>query len=247
MVILGESAARRLWPNDSAIGKRLMTIDGPVDPSGRPRWQRVVGIVGDVRYREITGARLDVYLPDTQSETAAKCIVVRTQGDPLQILGAARAIMRELGPQQPIDAATTMKDVVAVVQAPWRFNAVLFGLFGALSLALAAIGVFGVLMCVVLDRLREFAIRSALGASPRDILGLLMRQTLRLASIGLVVGTLVSLAVNRVLTSLLYGVAAVELSSYLIASGLVALVAALGAWIPARRAVRVAPVALLRG
>jgi putative ABC transport system permease protein len=246
VVILGESAARRLWPNDNAIGKRLLTIDGPVDPQGHPRWQRIVGIVGDVRYREITGTRLDVYLPDTQSETPAKCFVVRTQGNPLQTLGAVRAIVRNLDPQQPIDAATTMGDVVAEAQAPWRFNALLFGVFGALSLLLAAIGVFGVLMCVVIDRLREFAIRSALGASPRNILGLLMRQTLRLAGTGLVVGAFVALAVSRMLTSLLYGVAAVELSSFLIASGLVALVAALGAWIPARRAVSVEPVGALR-
>ena len=162
------------------------------------------------------------------------------------MLGAVRAIVRNLDPQQPIDAATTMGDVVAEVQAPWRFNALLFGVFGALSLLLAAIGVFGVLMCVVIDRLHEFAIRSALGASPRNILGLLMRQTLRLAGTGLVVGVFVALAVSRMLTSLLYGVAAVELSSFLIASGLVALVAALGAWIPARRAVSVEPVGALR-
>jgi putative ABC transport system permease protein len=247
VVILGESAARRLWPGDSAIGKRLLTIDGPRDASGMPRWQRVVGIVGDVRYREITGARLDVYLPSTQSETPAKCFLVRTQGDPLQTLGAVRTIVRSIDPLQPIDGATTMNDVVAEVEAPWRFNAFLFGVFGALSLLLAAIGVFGVLMCVVIDRLREFAIRSALGASPRNILGLLMRHTLRLAATGLVVGTLVSLAVSRVLTSLLYGVAAVELTSYLIAAGLVALVAMLGALVPARRAVRVEPLGALRG
>jgi putative ABC transport system permease protein len=246
VVILGESAARRLWPNDNAIGKRLLTIDGPVDAHGKPRWQRIVGIVGDVRYREITGTRLDVYLPDTQSETPAKCFVVRTHGDPLLTLGAVRAIVRNLDPQQPIDTATTMGDVVAEVQAPWRFNALLFGVFGVLSLLLAAIGVFGVLMCVVIDRLREFAIRSALGASPRNILGLLMRQTLRLAGTGLVVGAFVALAVSRMLTSLLYGVAAVEPSSFVIASGLVALVAALGAWIPARRAVSVEPLRALR-
>jgi len=203
-------------------------------------------IVGDVRYREITGTRFDVYLPDTQSETPAKCFLVRTQGDPLLTLGAVRTIVRNLDPQQPIDGATTMNHVVAEVQAPWRFNALLFGVFGALSLLLAAIGVFGVLMCVVIDRLREFAIRSALGASPRNILGLVMRQTLRLAGTGLVVGAFVSLAVSRMLTSLLYGAAPIEPSSFLIASGLVALVAALGAWIPARRAVSVEPVGALR-
>ena len=183
VVILGESAARRLWPNNGAIGKRLLTIDGPVDRQGKPRWQRIVGIVGDVRYRGITDRRLDVYLPDTQSETPAKCFVVRTQGNPLKTLSAVRAIVRNLDPEQPIDGATTMGDVVAEVQAPWRFNALLFGVFGALSLLLAGVGVFGVFMCVVIDRLREFAIRSALGASPRNILGLLMRQTLRLAGI----------------------------------------------------------------
>jgi len=209
VVILSEGAARRFWPNNTAIGKRLMTIDGPVDASGKPRWQRVVGIVADVRYREITGARLDVYLPDTQSDTAAKSLVVRTNGEPLRTMGAVRTIVRALDPQQPIETATTMKDAVAAVQGPWRFNAVLFGLFGALSLALAALGVFGVLMCVVLDRLREFAIRSALGAAPRDIFAQLMRQTLTLTGTGLVIGTCMSLAVSRLLTSLLYGVSAI--------------------------------------
>jgi putative ABC transport system permease protein len=246
VVVIGERTARTFWPKGTAVGKRLSTLDGTVDGRGEQRWQTVVGVVSDVRYRELTGTRLDVYLPYTQTATTPKSVVVRTRGNPLDLIGAMRTIVRDLDREQPIDALTTMGDVVARARAPWRFNATLFGVFGALALLLAAIGVFGVVMCGVAERVREIGIRRALGAQRRDIVSLIARQTSLLLVTGIAAGVTIALLAVRGLSSLLYGVRPVDAWSFVAAAALLVSVAVLATSFPIRKALRTDPLVALR-
>jgi putative ABC transport system permease protein len=246
VVVVGESAARRLWPGQPPIGKRLMTQDGPVDAHGDPVWQTVVGVVGDVRYREVTGPRLDLYLPYTQTGAALTSMIVRTRNDPFSVLPSVRTIVHRLDPDLPIGGIDTMSASVRRAQSPWRFNAVLFGAFGVLALLLAALGVFGALLSIVTEQVRELAVRAALGAQRRHLAALVLRQTMTLTVMGIVVGVAVAAVGTRALGGLLYGIRPLDAASF--AASAMALVVAglLGAWIPARRALCADPFEILR-
>ncbi|HVD92821.1 MAG TPA: ABC transporter permease [Vicinamibacterales bacterium] len=246
VVIVGESAAKRLWPRESAVGQRLITQDGPVDTHGDPLWQTVVGVVGDVRYRDVARARLDVYLPYTQTGTALTSIVIRTRNEPLSTLPSLRAIVHRLDPGLPLGDVETMFESVRRMQSPWRFNALLFGTFGALAVLLAGLGMFGALLSIVTEQVRDLAVRAALGAGRRHLIALVMRETMTLTIAGIGAGLVMALLASRALASLLYGVRPLDLASF--AAPVVVLVAAglVGAVIPARQALRADPLEILR-
>jgi putative ABC transport system permease protein len=244
VAIVGESTARRLWPGQNPIRKRLsMSTFTPGDPSRA--WRTVVGVVSDVRYRGIDEVQLDVYDPALQIGLAADNIVVRTSGDPLMLAAPVRAIARELDSTAIVDGATTMDAVVGRAEAPWRMTMWMFVLFAALAFGLAALGLFSLVALDVAHRSREFAIRLALGASRGAILrGALARAGWRVA-IGLGLGFVVASVAGRAIRGLLFGIAADDVITYASVLAMVLFAVAVAAYVPARRAARTDPQGLL--
>lgn len=244
VAIVGESAARRLWPGQDPIGKRISM--STFEPGAPRAWRTVVGVVADVRYRDLQEVQLDVYDPALQMAPAADNVVVRTAGDPLVPAGAVRALARELDPSVIVDTVTTLDAVVERAQAPWRLAMWMFVLFAGLAFGLAALGLFGLVALDVAHRRRELAIRLALGATRASLLcGVLIRAGWRVAA-GLALGVGAALVASRATGALLYGVSVNDARTYGAVLCLVLAVVALAAYVPARRAARIDPHGLLR-
>jgi len=247
VVIVGESLARRLWPGESALGKRLWTWGGKWDLKRNvPTWLTVVGVVADGRYREIPTPRMDLYLSYLQAPNPVKHLVVRTGSHPLSLVSAIRNEVRALDKHQPVDGITTLTALVSRAMAPWRFNAFLFGVFAALALFLAAVGLFGLIAFSVTERTQEIGVRMALGAQSADVVKLMVGQGMAPALAGLGIGLVASLALTRLLSSLLFGVNANDPSTYALVSFFLLGVTLLASYLPARRATRVDPLSALR-
>jgi putative ABC transport system permease protein len=243
--LVSESAARRLWPGQDPIGKKLslplFTADGP------PRaWRTIVGVVGDVRYRGIDDVRFDVYDAAVQSPTAATDIVVRTSGDPRRAAAAVQAEARRLDPRVLIDRLTTMDAIVSGAVAPWRFGVWMFTAFAALALVLATVGLFSLVSLDVSQRHREFAVRLALGARRGDIVRPVLLSVGAWVVAGAALGLLLSVVITRLIDSLLFGIRGFDATTYAGVLALLAAVAAVAAYLPARRAASVDPMTLLR-
>jgi predicted permease len=256
VAIVSESTAKRLWPGQDAIGKRIwmasFTPGGPAQ-----MWRTVVGVVSDVRYRGLQDVQLDVYDAALQTGRPADNIVVRTSlgadarsakaaVDPLGVAAAVRAIARELDPASVVDDITTLDAVVARAEAPWRLTMWLFMLFAGLAFGLSALGLFALVALDVAQRQREFAIRSALGASRKAIVrGVLVRAGWRVAA-GAALGVVIALAAGRGMQGVLYGVAPADGWTYIVALTLLFVATAIAAFLPARRAGGMEPQELLR-
>jgi predicted permease len=245
VAIVSESTARRLWPGDDPIGRRLLM---PTFVTGKPgnAWRTVVGVVGDVRYRGIDDLRLDVYDAAMQSTTGALDLVVRTSGDPRSVAGAIQAEARRLDSHVVIDRMSTMEAVVAQTVAPWRFAMWTFTVFSALAVALAMVGLFSVVSLDVAQRRRELAIRVALGAQRHDVLRPVLGPAAARVAIGVAIGTGVATAGAHAIRSLLFGVGTLDPSTYAVAIGLMAATVAVASYVPARRAAGVDPIDALR-
>ena len=245
VAIVSESTARRLWPGESAIGKRISMAS--FTPGAPPQmWRTVVGVVSDVRYRGLQEVQLDVYDAALQTGRPADNIVVRTSVDPIGMASAIRSIARDLDPTAIVDNVTTLDAVVSRAEAPWRLTMWLFVLFAGLAFALSALGVFALVALDVAQRQREFAIRTALGASREVILrGVLMRAGWRVAA-GTVLGLVIALGAGRAMRGLLYGVAPLDGATYLVALALLFAATSIAAFVPARRVGRIEPQVLLR-
>lgn len=249
VVIVSEGLARRCWPGQSALGKRLHTYGANSDLKDGTfvlEWQTVVGIVEDVRYRGIQNPQLDVYLAYGQAPDALHHFVVRTTGDPLAVAGAVREQVRALDQDAEVKDVTTMARLVDCALAPWRFSSALLSGFALAALVLTASGLFAVLHHFVSGRTREIGIRMALGAEPRRILRFVLAQGLGLTALGLALGGALSLALARSLSALLYGVGERDPWSYLGGAALIGLVAAIACLLPAHRAAQVDPTQALR-
>ena len=250
VVVVSESLARRGWPGQSPLGKRLNTYGAKAELKDgtfvNVEWQTVVGVVEDARYRGIQNPQPDVYLAYGQAPDSVQFLMVRTTGDPLGLVGAAREQARAIDADAFLDDVTTMGRLVDRALAPWRFtSAVLVG-FAFAALALTAFGLFAVLHHFVSGRIREIAIRMALGATPRQVRSLVLIHGLGVTAVGLALGGALSLALARSLSALLYGVDERDPLTYLGGAAVIALVAAIACLLPARRAVRVDPTLALR-
>ena len=245
VAIVGESTARRLWPGQDPIGRRVsMSSFTPGGP--RTMWRTIVGVVSDVRYRGLQEVQLDIYDAALQTGRPADNLVVRTSGDPLAAAPAVRALARELDPASIVDSAATLDGVVARAEAPWRLTMWMFVLFALLAFTLAALGLFALVALDVAQRRREFAIRLALGATRRSILqGVILRAGWRVAT-GAALGVAASVVASRAMRSLLFGVAPDDGATYAVVLLLLTISAAIAGVVPARRAARVEPQALLR-
>jgi predicted permease len=247
VVVVGESAARRLWPGREALGQRLR------DPSYRSGgdthaagWQTVVGVVEDVRYRGLTDVRLDLYLPATQSTNRVYQLMVRTTGTASDAVAPVRAAARAVDPGATVSDATIMSEVVAAESAPWRFLMRVFVSFATLAAVLAAIGLGAVITLAVAARRRELAIRAALGAGRARLRAVVLGEGLWLVLAGTALGLGGAMALGRGAASVLVGVAPHDPLALGAAAAVAAGIGVLATWLPARRASDADPIEALR-
>ncbi|MFI5243851.1 MAG: ADOP family duplicated permease [Gemmatimonadales bacterium] len=241
-IVVSESAADRFWPGEDPIGKRAAIGQG-----GFADGATVVGVIGDVRYRTMDSPPTpDVYLPYAQSPAARMVIFVRTSRDPLLLAAATRKVVGALVPGVPLFDIKSMSARTAVATTQARFSAALLALFAATALALALIGIYGVMSFMVVQRTREIGIRMALGADRRQVQRMVIAEGLWLAASGAVLGVVAAFALTRVIGSLLFEVKPADPLTYISIVVLLALAAAVASWIPARRASRVEPTEALR-
>jgi putative ABC transport system permease protein len=245
VVVVGEALARRAWPGQDPIGKRLK-IPLPETPYDK-QWLTVVGVVADARYRELPQGRLDLYMSYLQANHHVQHLMVRTRSRDWAALGPAiRAAVYAIDSAQPVSEVVTMRQVVDDALGGPRFAARLFATFAVAAASLAALGLYGLLAYSVTRRRREIGVRVALGARPVDVSGLVLREGMSLALAGIAVGVVAAAAGSRLLGSLLYGVGPLDPVTFASAPALLATVAAAACLLPARRARRVDPVEALR-
>ena len=242
VALINEAADRRFWPGQDPIGTRVQFSGADADT-----WWTIVGVVGDVRHFGLDAApRAEVYTPFAQGPPSSPFVAIRALSDPMGIVPAVRTVIRNLDSEVTIQDVTTLERSIGNSLAPRRFNLWLIGLFAALSLILAAVGLYGVMSYAVSQRTREIGIRMALGARSGDAFKLIVGQGMALTAIGLTVGLAASFALTRVMVSLLFGVSATDSLTFAAMAGLLAVVALAACYIPARRATRVDPVVALR-
>ncbi|MGA9770138.1 MAG: ABC transporter permease [Blastocatellia bacterium] len=240
VVIVNESFARRYWPDEDAVGKRVMG-------SAREGRRTIVGVVGDVHGTGLSEeVKPEVFMPYLQSSTSRLSIAVRTEADPLSMVAAVRSQVQAVDQDQPVANVMTMNQHLAQSVSEPRFNMLLLGVFAALALVLAGVGIYGVMSYTVAQRTHEIGIRMALGAQANDVVRLIVRQAMAMTVAGVVIGLFAAFALTRVMESLLFGVSATDPATFALIS-LVLTGVALGAcFIPARRAARVDPLVALR-
>jgi predicted permease len=249
VAVINRTLARQVWPDGDALGQRILMGGGATDSV----WRTIVGVVGDVRHRGLDAEpRPEIYLPYAQFPAGTGTpqrtmrIALRSAGDPIQLTGALRAAVAELDPDLPVGEIQTMEEALGVWAAERRLTMMLVGAFALLALALGAVGVYGVMAHLVVQRTREIGIRMALGAVPREILALVLSQGAWLALLGIAAGLAGALAVTRLLAGLLFGVGPTDPITFLATAGALAVVAGAASVLPAVRAVRTDPVDALR-
>jgi predicted permease len=240
VVILDEEVARRAWPGENPIGKRVRS--GANSP-----WAQVVGVVGHIRHENLeSDQRWQIYWNYLQRARDRMSLVVRTSNDPRTLIGPVLDAIKSVDPDQPAFAIRTMDDVVDQSLSLRWFNTLLVSLFAASSLLLAMIGIYGVIALTVRQRVREIGVRIALGAQRRSVLGIVFGSGLKLTAIGIFLGLGASLLLSRFIRSLLFAVGPLDPVTYLAVPVLLMLAAVLACLIPASRAVRVDPLIALR-
>lgn len=237
--LVSEAAAHRFWPGEDPLGQIVRANYG-----GRAI---VVGVVGDVRQNGLSADPPPVvYFNQRTAPRIMTTIVARTTGDPTRLVEPIRSIIRDIDPNQPVRRIATLADVMSESVARDRFFTLLFGLFGGLALALAAVGVYGVLAYSVGRRTQEIGVRMALGAQMGDVLHMVMAEGLRLVLAGMVAGAAAALLATRVLSGQLHGISTTDPVAYVAAIAVLSVVALLACYVPARRATRIHAVEALR-
>ena len=236
------------WKQDTtrsalnAVGKRLRLGDADSDP-----WTQIVGVAGDVRYRALQDERLDLYILYAQWQSGVlNHLAIRSTLAPAQALALVQRELKLIDPMLAVSLVMTMDDLVAAQLSRPRFNAVLLNWLSALALLLAATGIYGVMTYTVAERTTELGLRIALGAQSRDILILAIGQGMTLVVTGIALGLFASFALTRLLTTLLFAVSPTDPLMFAALALLLALVALVACWIPARRATKVDPLVALR-
>jgi putative ABC transport system permease protein len=241
VVVLSQSAARHFWPHDDAIGKRVLMGAKAEDSL------TVVGVVPDTRYRDLRDARPSIYFPLRQSFfPTPMTLAIRATGPPADIVASIQRVMDETEPDVTLISAAPFDSFLAGPLAQPRLNALLLGIFASAALALATIGLFGVVATMVRQRTREFGIRMALGADSQDVRRLVIRRGLAIAAPGIVLGLCGALLVNHLLTTLLYEVSPTDGATLATVSGLLLLIALAASLIPAHASTRIDPTDALR-
>jgi putative ABC transport system permease protein len=243
-VVINEAMAKRFWPNEDPIGKRISTA---TSNGQQTQWQTIVGVVGSVRHLGLDVApRPEVYYHTNTNPPFGPVVVVRTTGDPQRLISIARAKVRELDPNAAIANVNTMDQLVAQSVAQRRFGMFLVSVFAALALVLAVVGIYGVVSYSVAQRTNEIGVRMALGASATDVLKMILKNGMTLALIGVGVGLAGAFALTRLMAAVLFDVKPTDLATFATVSVGLILVALLACYVPARRAMKVDPLVALR-
>ncbi len=242
VALINETMAKRYFPNEDPLGKRIHVTNGP------ETFREIIGIVGDVKqYGLESETPVQTYVSFLQEPFFNSMnLVVRTSGDPLRLSEAVRGAVLNIDKDQPVARIRTLERIVTDSVADRRFSMLLLGLFAAVALILALVGLYGVMSYVVTQQTHEIGIRIALGAAVGDVLKLVIRQGMILVVSGVVIGLSASYALTRLMRNLLYGVGANDPLTYVVVVLLLVSVALLACWIPARRATKVDPLVALR-
>jgi len=244
VVVVSETMARRYWPGEDVVGKRISVgkITKPED------WLQVIGVVKDVRQFELTAdPKPQMYLPYRQfGFFDARDLVVKTDVDPASLAATVRKAVWEIDKDQPVSNIQTMENILADSIARQRFSMLLLAIFAAVALVLAGVGIYGVMSYSVAQRTREIGIRMALGAQTGAVLKLAVGYGMKLVLAGLVIGLIAAFALTRVMATLLFGVTATDPATFTLISLLLIAVAVVASYVPARRATKVNPIIALR-
>jgi predicted permease len=242
VVLVSQAAARRYWPNDDPIGKRVSIYQ-----SGFQDGATVIGVVGDVRYNTVDSLPVpDAYISYYQAPRSGMMLFLRTARDPASVAAAARRAIHEVAPTYPAYDVQPMDARVAAATAQARFSAALLALFAGVALALAVVGIYGVMSFAVVQRTREIGIRMALGADRREVARFVIGEGVALVAAGAVIGLAAALMLTRILRSLLFDVTPSAPATYVAIVVVLGAAAAVASWVPARRAARVDPTEALR-
>jgi predicted permease len=245
VIVIDDRMAAEIWANEDPIGKRIRT--GGMDANPNAPWMTVIGVVGRVKqYTLDSDSRIAMHLWHLQSPTRAMNVVLRTRTDPTGLTAAVRKEIRELDPDLPVYNVRSMTTRVDESLARRRFSMTLLTAFAVLALGLATIGIYGVIAYLVSQGTREVGIRMALGATPRSILGLIVRQGMTVALVGMTIGLAGAFAMTPMIRALLFGVRASDPFTFVTIATLLMLIALAASYIPARRAARIDPMESLR-
>ncbi|MCI0424123.1 MAG: ABC transporter permease, partial [Acidobacteria bacterium] len=254
VAIINEAMARRYWPGANPLGKRLSYVweafefqrDAPPKLI-HSRLREIVGVVADIRHTKLEEKPVpELYIPFEQQPQAGTAVVVRTETDPLSLIGPIRQVVLSLDKDQPISYVKTMTQYLSASVAKPRFNFLLMSVFAALALVLAMVGIYGVVSYAVAQRTREIGIRMALGARGRDVVKLVIKQGMWLALIGVGIGLMAAVGLTRLMKNLLFEVSATDPLTFAMIALLLTGVALLACYLPARRATKVDPMIALR-
>ncbi|HEY0763604.1 MAG TPA: ABC transporter permease [Pyrinomonadaceae bacterium] len=247
VAVINETMARQYWPGENPLGRRFK-LGGP-DETDLP-WIQIVGIAADLRQMGLDEpVKAEMYLPYQQVDHPwfmPRDLAIRTNGDPSSLVGAVRQIIREVDPDQPVSNVATMEEVLGTEAAQRRMGMIMLAGFAVLALLLASLGIYGVLAYFVTQHTNEIGVRQALGATPRDILFLVLKKGMGLTLVGVAIGLASAFALTRLMSSMLFGVKASDPLTFVAVPVLLALVALLACYIPARRATKVDPLVALR-
>lgn len=251
VIVVNETMARSHLQGNP-LGRWIQLGTEP-DPDPANPYMEVVGVVGDVRQQPDAEAKAEMFVPYEQHPDpflrrlyGSVIVVIRAEGEPARLGPSIREIVREADPDQPVANIRTLEEVVSTSVAQPRFRTLLLGFFAAIALTLAAIGIYGLLSHGVAQRANEFGVRMALGASPADVLRLVLRQGAALALTGIGIGLVAAVAAVRVLNAVLYEISPWDPVAWFVSAATLIAVSLLASWIPARRALRVDPVVALR-
>ena len=242
VLIINEAFARRLFPAENPVGRRVR-FSGPIENNP---WREIVGVVADLRHDLNRSPRPETYIPFTQGAMGTMFLIAKTRGDALGMAPALREAVLAIDPNQPVWAVRTLGDVKDRAMAAFRAMVTLVGAFGSMALLLSAIGIFGVVSFLVSTRTPEIGLRMALGASARDVVGMILAQALRPLAVGVALGAAGALALGRVLSTAFPEVGSADPSALLATIAILTLVSALATWLPARRAASITPTQALR-
>jgi putative ABC transport system permease protein len=241
-IVISKALADKYFPGENPIGKRIS-----VEMMEKPPMNEIIGVVGDVRYDKLDGETYPmVYWTHPQLTYSEMTLVARTDNDPTALADPVRRVIQSIDPSQPVADVRTMESWIGESVARARFGTLLLTVFASLALLLAAVGIYGVISYTVTQRTHEIGIRMALGARTRDVLRLVARQGLWLTLCGVCLGLAGAFALTRVMSGLLYGVSATDPLTFACVALLLALVAALACFVPARRASKIDPMVALR-
>jgi putative ABC transport system permease protein len=243
VVIIDEEFARRHWPGEEAVGRRIRLGTRPEAPL-----LTVVGVVGRVKMEALNqdSNRVQGYFAYAQMPNNSMTVIAKAATDPNQLIAAMRQQVKAVDPDQPIYNIRTMNEIRADSVAPERLNLALLSIFAGLALVLAIVGIYGVMSYSVTQRTHEIGIRMAIGAQPRDVFKMIIGQGMTLAVIGVVFGLVGAFGLTRLMATMLFGVEPTDPATFAVIAGLLTLVALVACYVPSRRATKVDPVVSLR-